>query len=152
LDALGLLTIFAVLLGTVGGLGSIFNLLVTPWIRGYNRIGIFIAFFSLAALLLLLDRIPLKRLFLWGLAAGLVVLGIYDQTSTGMIPRYRSLKREYENDAAFVREIEDGLPAHSRIWQIPEMVYPEDEPFTAWGTSITSWVTFTRARCTGVSA
>src|SRR5690606_22977322 len=43
----------AFLLGTVGGLGSLFALLVSAQIRGYNRISVFLAFTALAALGLL---------------------------------------------------------------------------------------------------
>ena len=38
------LAVFSVLLGTIGGPGALFNLLVTPQVRCYNRISVFIAF------------------------------------------------------------------------------------------------------------
>ena len=37
----------ALLLGTVGGGGVLFSVLGSGWIRCYNRISVFIAFFSL---------------------------------------------------------------------------------------------------------
>ena len=43
------LTLAALLLGTVGGFGVVFNLFVSSDIRAYNRISPFIAFFSLLA-------------------------------------------------------------------------------------------------------
>ena len=46
-ECLAVANLAAILLGTMGGLGSVFNLLVTAWIRSYNRISIFIAFFAL---------------------------------------------------------------------------------------------------------
>ncbi len=54
-QTLALLNLGAILLGTIGGFGSLFSLIGTPWIRGYNRISIYIGFLGLAALLLLLD-------------------------------------------------------------------------------------------------
>jgi hypothetical protein len=59
--ALAALTLFALLLATTGGFGSVFNLLVTPQIRAYNRIGVFIAFFCLSASLWALDRFLVTR-------------------------------------------------------------------------------------------
>ncbi|HEV3436083.1 MAG TPA: hypothetical protein VG122_01915 [Gemmata sp.] len=50
------LTIFAVLLGSLGGFGSVFNLLVIADIRAYNRISVFIAFFCIFATLWAIDR------------------------------------------------------------------------------------------------
>src|ERR1044072_6089056 len=49
LAELSILNLFAVLLGTIGGLGSLFALFVSPAIRSYNRISVFIAFFALLA-------------------------------------------------------------------------------------------------------
>ena len=42
---------------TVGGFGSLFNLLVSSDIRAYNRVTPFIAFFSLIAVALIADRL-----------------------------------------------------------------------------------------------
>src|SRR5262249_7412851 len=57
----GRLTLAAVLLATVGGFGSLFNLLVSPEIRAYARITPFIAFFSLAAVALFAARLLTTR-------------------------------------------------------------------------------------------
>jgi hypothetical protein len=51
------MTLFTVLLATIGGFGAVFNLLVTPQIRGYNRISVFTAFLCLLAVLWALDRL-----------------------------------------------------------------------------------------------
>lgn len=141
LGGLSLLNLTAVLLGTVGGFGSLFNLFVTPWIRGYNRISIFIAFFALLAVCLLLERLgrawrrgKTTRLIYYGLLGVVLGVGTWDQTSKGMIPPYRPLQEEYVNDAAFVWRIEAVVPEHARIWQLPEMAYPEDEPFHRMGS------------------
>jgi hypothetical protein len=53
---LAALTLFGVGLATIGGFGSIFNLIVTPQIRAYNRISVFIAFFCFFAILWAIDR------------------------------------------------------------------------------------------------
>ncbi|MBA4065264.1 MAG: hypothetical protein C0501_16435 [Isosphaera sp.] len=51
------LAVFAVLLATVGGLGSVFNLLVTPQVRAYNRASVFVGFFGILAAVWALDRV-----------------------------------------------------------------------------------------------
>ena len=53
----GQLTIAGLLLATVGGFGSLFNLLVTPDIRAYNRICPFLAFFALVAIAAAIDGV-----------------------------------------------------------------------------------------------
>ena len=45
---LAFLSLFTLLFVTVGGLGSLFNLLVLPEFRAYNRFSVFIAFFVLS--------------------------------------------------------------------------------------------------------
>ena len=55
------LAVFAVLLGTIGGLGALFNLLVTPQVRCYNRISVFVAFLGLTAACWLIDRVFASR-------------------------------------------------------------------------------------------
>ena len=49
LGGLAVLNVAAVALGSSGGLGGLFNFLVFPQIRCYNRVCIFIAFWSLLA-------------------------------------------------------------------------------------------------------
>src|SRR3712207_7344477 len=47
----------AFLVGTTGGVSAILAWVVSPQIRGWNRLSIFIAFFALAAVALLLDAL-----------------------------------------------------------------------------------------------
>src|SRR5262245_5282043 len=56
MSGLSILNVSAVLLGASGGFGGLFNFLVFPQIRCYNRVCVFIAFWSLLALGLLVDR------------------------------------------------------------------------------------------------
>src|SRR5207302_515103 len=88
-EGLGALNAAALLLGTTGGLGSLFSLLVGPWIRGYNRISIYIAFFAFFALALALEglvrRCPASwklKLVVHALLGGLLLAGVWDQTGT----------------------------------------------------------------------
>ena len=136
LEALSGSNLAAVLLGTIGGFGVLFNLLVSPQIRAYTRISVFIAFFSLIGVAWLLDalfkRLPTPRLrvvYHVGLAVVLVV-GVLDQTGTSFffVPEYEKTKREYVSDADFVSRIESSLPPHAMVFQLPYMPFPESPP------------------------
>lgn len=54
------LTLYGVLLATIGGFGSVFNVVVSAQIRSYNRISVFIAFFCFFASLWTIDRYLMK--------------------------------------------------------------------------------------------
>jgi phosphoglycerol transferase len=130
-DGLTLLTLFALLLGIVGGLGPLLSVLTQPWIRAYNRVSVFIAFFALSAVALLLERArralggARTRFLFPGLLALLLAAGILDQTVRSFVPPYEALKKAYECDAAFVRRVEAAVPAGAPIYQLPFVSFPE---------------------------
>src|SRR5262249_50033436 len=136
LDTLAIVNLGAVLIGTIGGFGILFSLLVTGWIRAYNRINVFIAFFSLcgAALALtpLVRRLSGRASGAWlcsfGLAA-VLSLGIWDQTSPEMVPDYPRLSAGRQSDMSFVRNLEAGLTPGAMVFQIPYIAFPEALPF-----------------------
>ncbi len=68
-DGLAFLAVAAVVLGTVGGLGSQIAYHVSPMIRCYNRLSVFIAFFATAALVLLVRRLSGRFVTGWRSAA-----------------------------------------------------------------------------------
>jgi hypothetical protein len=125
-------TLVAILVGTIGGVSSLVAYLVTPELRAWNRISIFIAFFALVAVAQLLERAR-RRLHSGtrGRAAFAVLLGAtlavgaLDQTSDKSIPAYADVERSYRHDAAFVEVIEGHLPPGSAVFQLPHMPFPE---------------------------
>lgn len=132
LQDLSVLNIFAVLLGTIGGISSLFAVFVSAGIRSYNRISVFIAFFSLLALAVCLDLIYRNKIkttqtrVVFNVALGLVlVLGILDQTTKGFVPDYPTIRAEFWNDRAFVSKVESSLPPGSMIFQLPYVPFPE---------------------------
>ncbi len=132
LSHLSLLNISAVLLGTIGGFSSIFALLITPQIRTYNRISIFIGFFCLLAVALLLEDFFRRRIeagtpraAIYALLAVILVVGVLDQTSKGFVPNYAYNARDFQNDREFVAEIESSLPKGAMIFQLPYVPFPE---------------------------
>ena len=132
---LSLLNLFAVLLGVVGGFGYIFAVLISSGIRCYNRLSIFIAFFSLMAIGIGLERIYPRttrgRSIFCVLAALALIGGILDQTTPAYVPNYipdhAETKAEYLSDEEFVNRIEASVPAGAMIFQLPYIRFPEQE-------------------------
>jgi phosphoglycerol transferase len=139
-DGLAFLTAALVALGMIGGLGCLLAFYVTPMIRCYNRVSVFIAFLALAGLFLLVQRLAVR--FVVGprsraaYAAGLVallVLGVFDQTSGAFIPNYAAVQTAYASDADFGRRMEAALPPGSMIYQMPYVPFPENPPVQNMG-------------------
>ena len=128
------LTLAALLLAQVGGLGSLFNVLVAPDIRGYNRIVVFVAFFSLHATAVfasrLLARLPVRR-HAGAVAAALVTLvgaaAVGDQVPLRYLANTRwSSAAGFEEDASFVARVEAALPPGAMVFQLPHCTIPVD--------------------------
>jgi len=133
MNHLSVLNAAAVLLATIGGFGAIIALIISPKIRAYNRISIYIAFFSLFAVVLLLERFyqgyvkprGWQVVFCLLLAAALV-LGVLDQASARVAPEYDKIKAEYQSDADFVNKLQAPLPQGAMIFQLPVVPFPEN--------------------------
>lgn len=135
-DHIAFLNISALLFAMVGGFGTLFALLVTPLIRGTNRISVFTAFFSLLAVALFIDSInkryvkSQKDKIIFNLVlVGVLLIGILDQTSPASVPNHLAQKNEHLNDQSFVRSIEKVLPPNSTVFQLPYVPFPENPPF-----------------------
>jgi phosphoglycerol transferase len=127
---LGALTVAALLLGTVAGFGAVFAGLVSPQIRGYNRISVYIALFAVLTLGVLADRLirrrptPPWRWLSVGIVAVIVVLGVLDQTPGTLAAARQANAALYASDAAFGRQVEQTLPAGDTVFQLPYIPYP----------------------------
>jgi phosphoglycerol transferase len=137
-DQLAYFNAVSVCLGTIGGIGAWFAFFISPAIRCYNRISIFIAFFALAGLFLSIHRRATRLIrgpwtraaYAAGLAA-VLVFGILDQTSPKLIPNYAQTKQEYASDADFGRRMEAALPPEAMVFQLPFVRFPENGPIHA---------------------
>ena len=128
---LAALTVTAFLIGTMGGISSLFAYLVGPQIRAWARISIFIAFFAIAAVALLLDSLQRRRgrpVLAGTLLVGVLLVGLYDQSGGAFVPDYATMKGEYEHDAVFVETIDRQLPPRAEILQLPYVPFPENPP------------------------
>jgi phosphoglycerol transferase len=132
LHFLSIVILFLILASTVGGFSSLFAQLVTPLIRAWNRISVFIGIGAIAAALLVVQILITRyipklkqRLIIAPIAFAIFAFGIWDQTSWPCHACISSLKNTYENDQIFVSEIEAMAPNTGTIYQLPYMGFPE---------------------------
>lgn len=130
-------------LATIGGLSSLIAFFVTRDIRGWNRISLFIAFFSLLAVGLLLDAgrrrlagTGAARLAAAAVLAGVLAFGALDETSGYFLPKYAKNARQWNSDAKFVADIEARMPPAAAVFQLPYVPFPEG--YGATGTSVSA--------------
>ena len=141
LGAAAALTLVALLLAQVGGFGSLFNLLVSPDIRAYNRIVVFVAFFSLLAAGLGLEQLEATAIgrarprLVRGGAVLLLLLAVFDQASTTRLRlAYADAARQFDVDREFVRRLESRLPKGAMVFQLPHTGAPVERILTRMAT------------------
>jgi hypothetical protein len=136
INDIGLFNICAILLSTIGGFSMVITLVMAalqfpPTLRGWNRISVYIAFFSFIAVAAGLDYLKrylagrkLTVIFMVVLIS-VLALGVFDQSSDVYIPDYKGNKARYQIDEDFVGRIEKSVPKETMIFQLPYMNFPE---------------------------
>jgi phosphoglycerol transferase len=132
LGLLSTLVLSFFLISTAGGLNVFFALYVSPLIRGWNRISIFISFASLTALFLLLQEskklnalYKKNKLMFYSIPLFILGIGLLDQTPKTLTPLTTYSKNFFNEDQEFISKIESLLPTGSAIYQLPYMGFPE---------------------------
>jgi hypothetical protein len=124
--------ILSLLIASVGGFSSLLAYFLTPDVRGWNRMSLFIAFFSLLASARLLQTG--LRWLARGRARGhwpalavsaLLVLGVLDETSGAFVPSYRAAGAEYRSDSAFFGTVQKRLGEGASVFELPYVPFPE---------------------------
>ncbi|WP_051090087.1 hypothetical protein [Trinickia symbiotica] len=117
--ALAIITLGLLLFCTIGGFSCLFSLLISPLIRSWNRVSVFIAFTSICAALVLIDSwLRRRRNGVVGAAvisAALVAIAIWDQTVPACDGCNDANSSEFRNDEDFVSKIEELLPPGSGV-------------------------------------
>jgi hypothetical protein len=133
LAAAAALTLVSLLVAQVGGFGSLFSLLVSPQIRAYNRLFVFIAFFSLLAVGLVLERLELfvisryraRPAFVRGSVLFFMFLAAFDQASTAVLRHaYTENVRQFDIHREFVGRVESHLHRGAMVFQLPHTGVP----------------------------
>ena len=118
------LNVMALLLATIAGFGGIIGILVR-FIRGYNRISPYIAFFALLAVGLTAEKLLTqfagrRRGAL--LAAVVLLLGYGYWEQQGLFtPDYEKVQQIWYQDAAFMAEVEDAAGEGAMLFTLPYM-------------------------------
>lgn len=129
LAAMGVLAIM--LIASPGGFSVVFAMFVTPAIRGWDRIAIFVNFGCLLALAVSLQesKTILKSKYApLALATVIFMIGFLDQTPVSYRTTLNSAFVTYEIDSGFIKEIESKLPTESAVYQLPYFPFPESGP------------------------
>jgi hypothetical protein len=128
----GTAALMAILLGVIGGGGALFAYLVTPEIRGWERIAVLIGFFALLGVGLLLERArallvdrPRGPMIAGAVTIVTLLFGVFDGTSSEFVPQYKRHRAEWQADAAFVVRIQHLLPRDAMVLELPYVPYPE---------------------------
>lgn len=135
LNSLSIINISSVLIAVIGGFGTLFAGTISPQLRAYNRISVYIGIFSIFAIAILIDSlfkkysrsIVSRSVFVVAIAL-LLVMGILDQTTNYMVPAYTAIKDKFNNDRKFIKKIEETLPEGSMVYQLPFVPFPEHPP------------------------
>lgn len=135
-SVLSMLTISLLICCTIGGFSAVFALAISPLIRAWNRASVFIAFFSVAALMMVVQTAleRAKRFVVPATAIALVLIAIFDQTTPVCTACLAGQADLYRQDSSFVANIEKDVPAGSMIYQLPYMAFPEANPIGTLGS------------------
>lgn len=133
------LNLILILWGIVGGFGTITSLLGFTVFRSNNRVSIFIAFISILATCLIIDKMQLyiknhksnilfEKIFTL-LIAVLFLLLVRDNLPRGLNSfSYNVNKEQINNDMEFFSSIEYILGKEAMIYQMPYAKFPEEKP------------------------
>lgn len=130
IDFLASANLLLLLVGTVGGLGTIFNYLVTPQFRCYNRISIFIACLCLTGLTVILDQLTSKNKIIGTITIIIIlIVGLYDQVPLTPLCLYNKESGTKQKQLeSFFQKIETSLDENAMVYQLPHMKFPENGP------------------------
>lgn len=119
------------LVATVGGLGTLFALAVSPQLRALNRVSVVIAAIALLVLLLAVARWtqrgstePIRARRALVASAVMLVVWAVDEAPQRVLQSARD-RQEHAADAEMVRAMKAVLPARAMVLQLPYTSYPE---------------------------
>lgn len=136
-ELLSKLNLSALLLATIGGFGSMFSYIISAQIRAYNRISVYIAYFSILALCMgisiLISRInkPVLRCIALVCIIPVFLISIKEQTLPSV--DHSAVLASYYSDDKFVKKIEASVGADGMIYQLPYFKFPEMPPLNKMG-------------------
>ncbi len=123
---LAFLTVSLVLIATIGGFSAVFAEFVSPQIRAWNRISIFISFLGIFGFAYALNQLqPRAPIYCTILIIPLVAFGIWDQSPAKNETRINHIQESYRSDAAYAKKIETAAGPTAAVYELPYMQFPE---------------------------
>jgi hypothetical protein len=154
LGAAATLMLMAVLVGTVGGFGSVL-ITISSDIRAYNRIVVFISYFSFLTAGIVMTEVHrsywaaieklaakgnrggMRWCLRWaGRALVLVLLAAMtlDETSTRLFGDYDIRAQRYYSIESFMQQIEAKLEPGAAVFTLPHLEFPVEPPVSKMGS------------------
>lgn len=131
-STLGTLLVGTLLVAVIGGGGPFFNYMISPQVRAWCRISIFIGFIALWWPLMGIDRWtsawpPFLRI---AMVACLTMVGVLDQTpkwwfTPAIAEHHAHIAGFSKTDRAFFAAMESAMPPGSAVLCLPFSEYPE---------------------------
>ncbi|MFO0936413.1 MAG: hypothetical protein U0798_07885 [Gemmataceae bacterium] len=125
------LVLACLLIGCLGGVGSLCAFFGVPQVRAYNRIAIYLAFFCVAVVCGLMDQFYNRYFSAWRIPVFLLLtlFGLWDQTGnmwfrSKVISHRADIAERYWIDHDFYGELEN-THAKKMVFCLPYIAYPE---------------------------
>ncbi len=129
------IVIVCLLLAVIGGFAFLLALAGFTFVRGWNRISVFIGFASflvvatwLAPFTEWIRRRWSARWLVPALLVALAAVGVLDGTPRRPLPPESAIKPTFESDESFVTAVEAALPPGASVFQLPAHPFPEAGP------------------------
>jgi hypothetical protein len=118
----------ATLFLTRGGFGALTAFFVTPQIRTWSRLFLFIALFGLLGMAIVLTKLGKRtnsRIVLVGGSALLLILGVLDQTNPARAPQHAANRATLNDLATFDDTVQSALGPGCSVFVLPVVGFPE---------------------------
>ena len=112
---------------TIGGMGSFVAVFLTPQVRTWSRLSLFILVFGLLAVGWWLTRLLRgPRPVVGGLASALILaVGVLDQTNPARAPDHAQLAAEMNEASTYTGSLRSAVGPDCGVFQLPVVKFPE---------------------------
>ncbi len=131
LKFLAIITWVLILFGISGGFGSFFAFFISPQIRAWDRISVFISFGAILGGIYFLNKYTSKSLQSYSkyvyciFPIAILIISIVEQSNYKRLFLTQELKNQFKIDKSFFTEIEAVLKPGAAVYQLPYVPFPE---------------------------
>jgi phosphoglycerol transferase len=131
---LAVIAVSLILIGLASGGSMVLGALGFVQIRGWSRVSVVVGFVGLAGLAIVLDRLlaapPSAGRAVGAAVAGVLLVGVWDQTNPGALPRRVDQARAVASDRTAGEDINRVSPG-GRVFELPIVSFVEGTPVGA---------------------